>query len=130
MKTESLAAIRRYQKPDRGEERLTLRFFFAALRLCVKTVVPQSKSHAKTRRRKDAQSQTKTLPLLSAWSRSRTEYSQISWQRSCLIVCAHFGRAGYAIAQIHPASGRSSATPGRPSKRHTPQTQRVADHGN
>ena len=42
---------------------LTLRFFFAALRLCVSRLAQKRCSHAKTPRRKDAQSQNKTLTL-------------------------------------------------------------------
>ncbi len=45
--------------PIGGQWYLTLRFFFAALRLCVKTVVLRSNLTKKTRRCKDAQSQTK-----------------------------------------------------------------------
>jgi hypothetical protein len=49
---------------DRSSK-LPLIFFFAALRLGVKAVVLKKQSHAKTRSRKDAQSQTKTtLPNL------------------------------------------------------------------
>src|SRR5712671_117384 len=65
-------------QPSGFEKCLTLRFFFAALRLCVRTAVPKSKSHAKTRRRKDAQSQTETHRVLLKLASSNIIVLQIA----------------------------------------------------